>query len=316
MNLNMVIGRNQNTDVDSIYYEPSVYATLNEAMGISAECNVEAKRIADKLRSVVNNTEGFSYMTSNGKRIGIIRKGRNTFDVFGKTIIVKWIYYSFNSRKWMDKYYNRIPKSDYFDATNNLLSVSMFGVSGGLDTRNCENTIAHEIFHSYKNFKPVNLKDHELAKMASNVIGIKSNTYETELIGRIMYLLSKEEIQSFCNGAYAQAKKEAESGNIRSIEQFIESTMLYENFTCVDYFINDFKRCVDEMTYDKCRIQINAITKKQMMPYKAFLKYMEDGRKEYIYQIGRLKSMLIDDFKMEESNVFVEKYFNHETIND
>ena len=46
-----------------------------------------------------------------------------------------------------------------------------------------------------------------------------------------------------------------------------------------------------------------------MMPYNSFVKYVQEGRKNYVYQIGRLKSILIDTFKLEESNIIFEKYF-------
>ena len=124
-----------------------------------------------------------------------------------------------------------------------------------------------------------------------------------------MYLLSKEEIQAFCNGAYAQIKKEILQGNRRSLEEFIEKTILYENFITLDYLINDFKTRFNERIYNKCRNEFKALTNQKMMSYTSFVKYMEEGRKNYIYQIGRLKSILIDTFKLEESNIIFEKYF-------
>ena len=148
-----------------------------------------------------------------------------------------------------------------------------------------------------------------MAKVANKVATAKSKSGYTELIGNIMYLLSKEEIQAFCNGAYAQIKKEILQGNRRSLEEFIENTILYENFIEVDYLINDFKTRFNERIYNKCRNEIKALTNHKMMSYNSFIKYMEEGRKNYIYQIGRLKSILIDDFKLEESSIIFEKYF-------
>lgn len=295
-------------DINEIYLKPTIYNTLNEARGISMECNVEANKIATELRSVVNSGGKSNYLTTNGKRIGIIRKNVNFFDVFGTTLI-KWEYYNFDSREWLNRYYEKIPKNDFFDADKNLLSISLFGVSGDLDVRNCENTIAHEIFHNYKSLKPFNQKEHNLAKLANEVVIGKTNTKETQLIGNIMYLLSKEEVQAFCNGAYAQIKKEVESGNRSSIEDFIEKTLLYENFITLDQLIVQFNKTINEKVYNTCCRQINAMTHMKMMSFNSFKKYVETGRKEYLYQIGRLKSMLVDDLKLNESNIIFEKYF-------
>ena len=296
-------------DLKNIYIKPNIYNVLNEARGISMDCNIEANKIATALRSIVNKSDNFSYLTKDNARIGILRKGQEMFDVFGMTLFVKWEFYNFDDKKWLDKYYETIPKNDYFDADKNLMSVTLFGVSGNLNVRNCENTIAHEIFHNYKSFKPINKKEHNLAKVANKVATAKSKSGYTELIGIILYLLSKEEIQAFCNGAYAQIKKEILQGNRRSLEEFIENTILYENFIEVDYLINDFKTRFNERIYNKCRNEIKALTNHKMMSYNSFIKYMEEGRKNYIYQIGRLKSILIDDFKLEESSIIFEKYF-------
>ena len=231
------------------------------------------------------------------------------FDVFGMTLFVKWEFYNFYDKRWLDEFYETIQKNDYYDADKNLMSVTLFGVSGNLNVRNCENTIAHEIFHNYKSFRPINKKEHNLAKVANKVAIAKSKSGYTELIGNIMYLLSKEEIQAFCNGAYAQIKKEIENGNRYSLEDFIENTILYENFIELDYLINDFRMHVNEQIYNKCCNEIKALTNQKMMPYNSFVKYVQEGRKNYIYQIGRLKSILIDTFKLEESNIIFEKYF-------
>lgn len=296
-------------DLKNIYIKPNIYNVLNEARGISMDCNIEANKIATALRSIVNKSDNFSYLTKDNARIGILRKGQEMFDVFGMTLFVKWEFYNFDDKKWLDKYYETIPKNDYFDADKNLMSVTLFGVSGNLNIRNCENTIAHEIFHNYKSFKPINQKERNLAKTANKVVSAKPKSRYAELIGNIMYLLSKEEIQAFCNGAYAQIKKEILQGNRRSLEEFIENTILYENFIEVDYLINDFKTRFNERIYNKCRNEIKALTNHKMMSYNSFIKYMEEGRKNYIYQIGRLKSILIDDFKLEESSIIFEKYF-------
>ena len=298
-----------NIDLENIYLKPNVYDVLNEARGISMDCDIEANKIATALRSIVNKSDNFSYLTKNNTRIGILRKGQEMFDVFGMTLFVKWEFYNFDDKKWLDKYYETIPKNDYFDDDKNLMSVTLFGVSGDLNVRNCENTIAHEIFHNYKSFKPINQKERNLAKAANKVVSAKPKSRYAELIGNIMYLLSKEEIQAFCNGAYAQIKKEILQGNRRSLEEFIENTILYENFITLDYLINDFKTRFNERIYNKCRNEIKALTNHKMMSYNSFIKYMEEGRKNYIYQIGRLKSILIDDFKLEESSIIFEKYF-------
>ena len=298
-----------NIDLENIYLKPNVYDVLNEARGISMDCNMEANKIATVLRSIVNKSDDFSYLTKNNTRIGILRKGQEMFDVFGMTLFVKWEFYNFDDKKWLDKYYETIPKNDYFDDDKNLMSVTLFGVSGNLNIRNCENTIAHEIFHNYKSFKPINQKERNMAKAANKVVSAKPKSRYAELIGNIMYLLSKEEIQAFCNGAYAQIKKEILQGNRRSLEEFIENTILYKNFITLDYFINDFKTRFNERIYNKCRNEIKALTNHKMMSYNSFIKYMEEGRKNYIYQIGRLKSILIDDFKLEESSIIFEKYF-------
>ena len=298
-----------NIDLENIYLKPNVYDVLNEARGISMDCDIEANKIAMALRSIVNKSDNFSYLTKNNTRIGILRKGQEMFDVFGMTLFVKWEFYNFDDKKWLDKYYETIPKNDYFDDDKNLMSVTLFGVSGDLNVRNCENTIAHEIFHNYKSFKPINQKERNLAKAANKVVSAKPKSRYAELIGNIMYLLSKEEIQAFCNGAYAQIKKEILQGNRRSLEEFIENTILYENFITLDYLINDFKAHFNERIYNKCRNEIKALTNHKMMSYNSFIKYMEEGRKNYIYQIGRLKSILIDDFKLEESSIIFEKYF-------
>ena len=296
-------------DLKKVYIEPNIYSVLNEARGISMDCNMEANKIATALRSIVNKSDNFSYLTKDNARIGILRKGQEMFDVFGMTLFVKWEFYNFDDKKWLDKYYETIPKNDYFDDDKNLMSVTLFGVSGDLNVRNCENTIAHEIFHNYKSFKPINQKEHNLAKVANEVATAKSKSRYAELIGNIMYLLSKEEIQAFCNGAYAQVKKEIENGNRHSLEEFIENTILYENFITLDYLINYFRMHVNEQIYNRCRDEIKALTNQKMMSYNSFVKYMEEGRKNYLYQIGRLKSVLIDVFKLEESNIIFEKYF-------
>lgn len=296
-------------DLKKAYIEPNIYSVLNEARGISMDCNMEANKIATALRSIVNKSDDLTYLTIDDIRIGTLRKGKEMFDVFGMTLFVKWEFYNFDDERWIDEYYETIPKNDYFDADKNLMSVTLFGVSGNLNVRNYENTIAHEIFHNYKSFKPINKKEHNLAKVANKVATAKSKSGYTELIGDIMYLLSKEEIQAFCNGAYAQIKKEILQGNRRSLEEFIENTILYKNFITLDYFINDFKTRFNERIYNKCRNEIKALTNHKMMSYNSFIKYMEEGRKNYIYQIGRLKSILIDDFKLEESSIIFEKYF-------
>lgn len=296
-------------DLKKVYIEPNIYSVLNEARGISMDCNMEANKIATALRSIVNKSDNFNYLTKNNARIGILRKGQEMFDVFGMTLFVKWEFYNFDDERWIDEFYETIQKNDYFDADKNLMSVTLFGVSGDLNVRNCENTIAHEIFHNYKSFKPINQKERNMAKAANKVVSVKPKSRYAELIGNIMYLLSKEEVQAFCNGAYAQIKKEIENGNRHSLEEFIEKTILYENFITLDYLINYFRTHVNERIYNKCRNEIKALTNQKMMPYNSFVKYMEEGRKNYIYQIGRLKSILIDTFKLEESNIIFEKYF-------
>lgn len=298
-----------NIDLKNIYIKPNIHNVLNEARGISMDCNMEANKIATALRSIVNKSDDFTYLTIDGMRIGTLRKGKEMFDVFGMTLFVKWEFYNFHDKRWLDECYGTIRKNDYYDADKNLMSVTLFGVSGNLNVRNCENTIAHEIFHNYKSFKPINKKEHNLAKVANKVATAKSKSGYTELIGDIMYLLSKEEIQAFCNGAYAQIKKEIENGNRHSLEEFIENTILYENFIELDFFINDFRMHVNEQIYNKCCDEIKALTNQKMMPYNSFVKYVEEGRKNYIYQIGRLKSILVDYFKLEESNIIFEKYF-------
>lgn len=298
-----------NIDLKNIYIKPNIYDVLNEARGVSMDCNMEANKIATALRSIVNKSDDFTYLTIDGMRIGTLRKGKEMFDVFGMTLFVKWEFYNFYDKKWLDECYGTIRKNDYYDADKNLMSVTLFGVSGNLNVRNCENTIAHEIFHNYKSFKPINKKEHNLAKVANKVATAKSKSGYTELIGDIMYLLSKEEIQAFCNGAYAQIKKEIENGNRHSLEEFIEKTILYENFIELDFFINDFRMHVNEQIYNKCCDEIKALTNQKMMSYNSFVKYVEEGRKNYLYQIGRLKSILVDYFKLEESNIIFEKYF-------
>lgn len=298
-----------NIDLKNIYIKPNIYNVLNEARGVSIDCNMEANKIAMALRSIVNKSDDFTYLTIDDIRIGTLRKGKEMFDVFGMTLFVKWEFYNFHDKRWLDECYGTIRKNDYYDADKNLMSVTLFGVSGNLNVRNCENTIAHEIFHNYKSFKPINKKEHNLAKVANKVATAKSKSGYTELIGNIMYLLSKEEIQAFCNGAYAQIKKEIENGNRYSLEEFIENTILYENFIELDFFINDFRMHVNEQIYNKCCDEIKALTNQKMMPYNSFVKYVEEGRKNYLYQIGRLKSILVDYFKLEESNIIFEKYF-------
>ena len=298
-----------NIDLKNIYIKPNIYNVLNEARGVSIDCNMEANKIAMALRSIVNKSDDFTYLTIDDIRIGTLRKGKEMFDVFGMTLFVKWEFYNFHDKRWLDECYGTIRKNDYYDADKNLMSVTLFGVSGNLNVRNCENTIAHEIFHNYKSFKPINKKEHNLAKVANKVATAKSKSGYTELIGDIMYLLSKEEIQAFCNGAYAQIKKEIENGNRHSLEEFIENTILYENFIELDFFINDFRLHVNEQIYDKCCDEIKALTNQKMMSYNSFVKYVEEGRKNYLYQIGRLKSILVDYFKLEESNIIFEKYF-------
>lgn len=296
-------------NLKKVYIEPNIYNVLNEARGISMDCNMEANKIATALRSIVNKSDDLTYLTIDDIRIGTLRKGKEMFDVFGMTLFVKWEFYNFYDKRWLDEFYETIQKNDYFDDDKNLMSVTLFGVSGNLNVRNCENTIAHEIFHNYKSFRPINKKEHNLAKVANKVANAKSKTGYTELIGNIMYLLSKEEIQAFCNGAYAQIKKEIENGNRHSLEDFIENTILYENFITLDYLINDFKMHVNERIYNKCCNEIKALTNQKMMPYNSFVKYVEEGRKNYVYHIGRLKSILIDTFKLEESSIIFEKYF-------
>lgn len=296
-------------DLKNIYIKPNIYDVLNEARGVSMDCNMEANKIATALRSIVNKSDDLTSLTIDGIRIGTLRKGKEMFYVFGMTLFVKWEFYNFYDKRWLDECYGTIRKNDYYDADKNLMSVTLFGVSGNLNVRNCENTIAHEIFHNYKSFKPINKKEHNLAKVANKVATAKSKSGYTELIGDIMYLLSKEEIQAFCNGAYAQIKKEIENGNRHSLEEFIENTILYENFMELDYLINDFRMHVNEQIYNKCCDEIKALTNQKMMPYNSFIKYVEEGRKNYIYQIGRLKSILVDYFKLEESNIIFEKYF-------
>lgn len=296
-------------DLKNIYIKPNIYNVLNEARGISMDCNMEANKIATALRSIVNKSDDLTSLTIDDIRIGTLRKGKEMFDVFGMTLFVKWEFYNFYDKRWLDECYGTIRKNDYYDADKNLMSVTLFGVSGNLNIRNCENTIAHEIFHNYKSFKPINKKEHNLAKVANKVAIAKSKSGYTELIGNIMYLLSKEEIQAFCNGAYAQIKKEIENGNRHSLEEFIENTILYENFIELDFFINDFRMYVNEQIYNKCCDEIKALTNQKMMPYNSFVKYVEEGRKNYLYQIGRLKSILVDYFKLEESNIIFEKYF-------
>ena len=298
-----------NIDLKNIYIKPNIYDVLNEARGVSMDCNMEANKIATALRSIVNKSDDLTSLTIDGMRIGTLRKGKEMFDVFGMTLFVKWEFYNFYNKRWLDECYGTIRKNDYYDADKNLMSVTLFGVSGNLNVRNCENTIAHEIFHNYKSFKPINKKEHNLAKVANKVATAKSKSGYTELIGDIMYLLSKEEIQAFCNGAYAQIKKEIENGNRHSLEDFIKNTILYENFIELDFFINDFRMHVNEQIYDKCCDEIEALTNQKMMSYNSFVKYMEEGRKNYLYQIGRLKSILVDYFKLEESNIIFEKYF-------
>ena len=298
-----------NIDLKNIYIKPNIYDVLNEARGVSMDCNMEANKIATALRSIVNKSDDLTSLTIDGMRIGTLRKGKEMFDVFGMTLFVKWEFYNFYNKRWLDECYGTIRKNDYYDADKNLMSVTLFGVSGNLNVRNCENTIAHEIFHNYKSFKPINKKEHNLAKVANKVATAKSKSGYTELIGDIMYLLSKEEIQAFCNGAYAQIKKEIENGNRHSLEEFIENTILYENFIELDFFINDFRMHVNEQIYDKCCDEIKALTNQKMMSYNSFVKYVEEGRKNYLYQIGRLKSILVDYFKLEESNIIFEKYF-------
>ena len=298
-----------NIDLKNIYIKPNIHNVLNEARGISMDCNMEANKIATALRSIVNKSDDLTSLIIDGIRIGTLRKGKEMFDVFGMTLFVKWEFYNFHDKRWLDECYGTIRKNDYYDADKNLMSVTLFGVSGNLNVRNCENTIAHEIFHNYKSFKPINKKEHNLAKVANKVATAKSKSGYTELIGNIMYLLSKEEIQAFCNGAYAQIKKEIENGNRYSLEEFIENTILYENFIELDFFINDFRMHVNEQIYDKCCDEIKALTNQKMMPYNSFVKYVEEGRKNYLYQIGRLKSILVDYFKLEESNIIFEKYF-------
>ena len=296
-------------DLKNIYIKPNIYDVLNEARGVSMDCNMEANKIATALRSIVNKSDDLTSLTIDGMRIGTLRKGKEMFDVFGMTLFVKWEFYNFYNKRWLDECYGTIRKNDYYDADKNLMSVTLFGVSGNLNIRNCENTIAHEIFHNYKSFRPINKKEHNLAKVANKVATAKSKSGYTELIGDIMYLLSKEEIQAFCNGAYAQIKKEIENGNRHSLEDFIKNTILYENFIELDFFINDFRMHVNEQIYDKCCDEIKALTNQKMMSYNSFVKYVEEGRKNYLYQIGRLKSILIDDFKLEESSIIFEKYF-------
>ena len=305
----MSLSYKKDINLKKVYIEPNIYNVLNEARGISMDCNMEANKIATALRSIVNKSDDLTYLTIDNIRIGTLRKGKEMFDVFGMTLFVKWEFYNFYDKRWLDEFYETIQKNDYYDADKNLMSVTLFGVSGNLNVRNCENTIAHEIFHNYKSFRPINKKEHNLAKVANKVANAKSKTGHTELIGNIMYLLSKEEIQAFCNGAYAQIKKEIENGNRHSLEDVIENTILYENFITLDYLINDFKMHVNEQIYNKCCNEIKALTNQKMMPYNSFVKYVEEGRKNYLYQIGRLKSILVDYFKLEESNIIFEKYF-------
>ena len=296
-------------DLKKVYIEPNIYSVLNEARGISMDCNMEANKIATALRSIVNKSDDLTSLIIDGIRIGTLRKGKEMFDVFGMTLFVKWEFYNFDDKRWIDEFYETIPKNDYFDADKNLMSVTLFGVSGDLNVRNCENTIAHEIFHNYKSFKPINQKERNLAKAANKVVSVKPKSRYAELIGNIMYLLSKEEIQAFCNGAYAQIKKEILQGNRRSLEEFIENTILYKNFITLDYFINDFKTCFNERIYNKCRNEIKALTNHKMRSCNSSIKNMEEGRNSYIYQMGRLKSSLRDDSKLEESNIIFFFFF-------
>lgn len=305
----MSLFHNNYIDLENIYLKPSVYDVLNESRGISMECNIVANNIALQLRAIVNKSRKSLFLKFRGERIGVKRTGQSSFNIFGKKITIVWEYYNFDNRIWLNKFYESIEKTDGFDDAKNILKISLFGVSGSFDTKNCENTIAHEIFHNYKVFKPINHKEHNLAKLANKLVTFKLNTKGTELIGQILYLLSKEEIQAFCNGAYAQIKKEIENGNRLYLEDFIENTILYQNFLTLDKLINTFNTTFNERKYDVCCRYINALTQEEMMPFNSFKKYIEIGRKDYVYQLGRLKSLLVDDFKLEESNIMFEKYF-------
>ena len=62
-------------DLKKVYIEPNIYSVLNEARGISMDCDIEANKIATALRSIVNKSDNFSYLTKDNARIGILRKG-------------------------------------------------------------------------------------------------------------------------------------------------------------------------------------------------------------------------------------------------
>ena len=56
-----------NIDIENIYLKPNVYDVLNEARGISMDCNIEANKIATALRSIVNKSDNFSYLTKDNE---------------------------------------------------------------------------------------------------------------------------------------------------------------------------------------------------------------------------------------------------------
>ena len=92
-----------NIDLKNIYIKPNIHNVLNEARGISMDCNMEANKIATALRSIVNKSDDFTYLTIDGMRIGTLRKGKEMFDVFGMTVFGKWEVYNFYDKKWLDE---------------------------------------------------------------------------------------------------------------------------------------------------------------------------------------------------------------------
>ena len=58
-----------NIDLENIYLKPNVYDVLNEARGISMDCDIEANKIAMALRSIVNKSDNFSYLTNNNTNV-------------------------------------------------------------------------------------------------------------------------------------------------------------------------------------------------------------------------------------------------------
>ena len=57
-------------DLKNIYIKPNIYNVLNEARGISMDCNMEANKIATALRSIVNKSDDFTYLAIDDIRIG------------------------------------------------------------------------------------------------------------------------------------------------------------------------------------------------------------------------------------------------------